>query len=202
VTALAILLCGAFAAALLAHPAPSRSLAAPLPPSPPAFVPSPIGPPPAPPTTPTPTPATTPASTPTATPTATSGSAKLDFSLDAARLSKAHDPGDLRGLLAVRPGTTTWLMMYFTLRTVPKKMSRLTTYAIEAKGKTVFKLAYKTSVKPGDVGRFSRYAVYKVNLPYGRYVYRATLTIGRRSQSKTWKFAVAKREQETATSSG
>src|SRR5579859_1678594 len=76
-----------------------RGLAAQLtPPAPPTYVPTPITPPPGPPT-PSPTPgaaatATPAGSTAVTTPTVSA----LDFSLDAVRVSKQHDPGDLRGL--------------------------------------------------------------------------------------------------------
>lgn len=203
--ALGLLLVGIVAGGLASHSSAGRGLAAQLtPPPPPGTVPTPIGPPPAPPTpTPTPGPAATVTQTPSVSPTATATSttrAALSFSLDAARLSKVNDPGDLRGLVAVRPGSRTWLMMYFTLRNVPRKMTRITTYVVQFQGKVIYKVSFKGSIKRGESGRYSRYATYTIppSAPYGRYVYQASLVIGRKSKTKSWKFSVATREREVA----
>lgn len=202
--ALTALVIVALSAAIFARSATQRSFAASSvsPPPPPTYVPTPIGSPPGPPTaTPTRTPQG-PTATVTLTSSATASAGRsLDFTLDAVRLSKAHNPGNLGGLIAVTPGTKTWLMMYFTLKSVPKNMSEIRTYAIEYRGRILFERVYKDSVVQGTVGRFARYIPYKVpqDLPYGKYLYKATLALGKRSKSKAWKFAVAQQEQQATS---
>lgn len=117
-------------------------------------------------------------------------------------MAKVHNPGDFRGLLAVRPGSTVWLMMYYTLKSLPKPMTRLTTYTIRYQGKVLFQISYKAPIKSTDVGRRSRYTVYTIprTAHFGSYVYTAVLQIGKRHQTKSWKFAVAKHNRETSES--
>ncbi|HLJ68296.1 MAG TPA: hypothetical protein VKX16_13135 [Chloroflexota bacterium] len=165
------------------------------PPAPPTFVPTPIGGPPAP---PAPTATSTPAPTSTATATATPSSAVSDavFSLDAARVSKIDNPGDLSGLSAVRPGSHVWLMMYFTVRAITKPVMRSTTYTIKAGSHTIFKVTYRARVKPNQTGRYSRYQVYIIpsTLPFGKYQFRAVLAFGSRHETKIWHFSVARHD--------
>lgn len=195
-----------------------RGLAAPsTPPPPPTYIPTPIGPPPPPPTmTPTataiptataaltasPTAAASATATPGASPTATKAVALVAFSLDAARVSPLNNPGNLKGLAAVKPGTKVELMMYYTIKTLQKNVTRVTTYTILAHAKPIYQVAYKTPQKAGDVGRFSRYTVYTVpkGLAYGPYVFKASLQLGSKSRSAAWKFRVAKQERLATTS--
>lgn len=200
--ALAILSLGLLFADLPLRTAPPRGFAAAAtPPAPPTFVPTPIGAPPGPPTgTPAPSaPATATAiTTPTGTTTATvAGTA---FSLDAARVSRVNNPGNLSGLSAVKRGSKVWLMMYFTVSHLAKAVTRVTTYTIQYRGRVIFKVAYRGKMSRSEVGRFSRYTVFSVSrsLPYGSYVYKATLAVGKVSRTKRWTFAVAQRNR-TAT---
>lgn len=189
------------------------------PPPPPATIPTPIGPPPPPPTTTpvaTATPTSTPVDTATAeaatavagatttataapTPTATKGPAAnaLSFTLDAARVAKVNNPGDLSGLAAIKPGSTVWLMMYYSVHHLPKTMQRTTTYEVLYNNKTVFRVVFDTTAKPSDVGRFSRYTSYKApaNLPFGHYTFRASLAFGTKTRHVSWKFSVARQEK-------
>lgn len=176
----------------LTHSASSAAHAAP-PPPPPTFVPTPIGPPPSPPT-PVPT-ASAPTATPAATPQPTAVVYKvINFSLDAARVSTLHNPGNLKGLATVKRGSTVELMMYYTLHALPRKAMRITTYEVQYRGRTVYRVSYKGTESGKALGRFSRYALYKVpaSLPYGKYIYRATLKLGNRSQTANWSFSVGK----------
>jgi hypothetical protein len=185
------------AEALLAGHTVHGYAAALTPPAPPTYVPTPIGSPPPPPTF-TPTAGPSPTSTVVVTPTALAIVRRdFVFSLDAVRVSRPNNPGNMSGLAAVKPGTKVWLMMYYTVTSLPKKASRVTTYAIQYRDKTVYKVAYRSAVDPSDIGRFSRYTIYSVpkSLPFGPYVYRASLAIGKLSKSKSWKFAVAKQER-------
>lgn len=207
---LAVLLAAILPLALLAslfgpESGPSGALSAPAtPPPPPTFIPTPIGNPPAPPTAvTTPTEAPSPAvtatasgtatATPTLTPTPTTSSL---FSLDAARVSKVGNPGDLTGLSIVKRGSTVWLMMYYSVNT-KRKITRTTSYAIVHKGSTLFSRTYQTNEKHGEQGRFSRYISYTVprSLPWGEYSYRATLRLGSRSRTKLWTFRIGIRDK-------
>ncbi len=116
------------------------------------------------------------------------------------RVAKVNNPGNLRGLTAVRPGSTIWLMMYYTVNSLPKKMTRITTYIITYRGRIMFQAVYRGPIKPTETGRRSRYTVYTVprSASYGSYRFKAKLAIGKRVQAKTWKFAVGKQERETA----
>jgi hypothetical protein len=185
------------------------SLAASLtPPAPPTFVPTPIGRPPDPPTstavaTVGATPGTTSVVTATPAPTKVAAPA-LNYSLDAVRVAKVNNPGNLAGLVEIKPGTKVWLMLYYTVRTLPKATSRLAVYTIEHDGKSIFKVAYKGDMKRGEVGRYSRYTVYDAprSLAFGKYVYQAALTIGKKTQVKSWNFTVGPHEREVTTGQG
>ena len=203
----AALCCAVLASLVLSGPFDGRTssgaAAALTPPAPPTFVPTPIGPPPGPPTR-TVAPVVTPTSG-TGTPgTVAPTHVGVQFSLDAARVSKVGNPGNLSGLAATKPGNKVWLMMYYTVHVLSQAMERKTVYTISYKGKTIYRVSYRSSMKPGEVGRFSRYTVYAVpaTLPYGSYLYTAILSIGHRSQTKRWKFALARRERSAATGSG
>lgn len=206
----ALLLIGTGAVGALRHGTTGRGLAAPsTPPPPPVYVPTPIGVPPAPPT-PTAAPSTAPTSGATATVTATAGPgttptavAAVRFTLDAARVAHVNNPGDLSGLIAVKPGTKVWLMMYYTISSIAKNAPRNTTYELQHNGKTFYKTVYKSTAKVSDgVGRFSRFDVYQIpsTQPYGQYDLKVTLTIGKVTQTTVWKFSVAKQERVATTS--
>jgi hypothetical protein len=93
-------------------------------------------------------------------------------------------------------------MMYYTVRSLPRNATRLTSYQVTYAGKVVFKVAYKTSIKKADVGRFSRYQEFAIprTLPYGKYVFKASLAIAGTTKSKGWHFAVGKKEVLAKTS--
>jgi hypothetical protein len=119
----------------------------------------------------------------------------MSFSLDAARVSRTGNPGNLEGLAAVKPGSTVWLMMYYTVKRMPKTVTRVTVYEVDSGSHAIYKIAYKHNTK--EVGRFSRYTVYHVpaSLAFGPYVFRATLRFGGRSRARAWKFQVAHQEK-------
>ncbi|PZS02070.1 MAG: hypothetical protein DLM70_10825 [Chloroflexi bacterium] len=171
---------------------------------PPTFIPTPIGPPPGPPTAvPTPGLATSPTASPPVTITATPGSgSSIQFSLEAARLSRVNNPGNLQGLREVRPGTRVWLMMYYTVHSLPRSLPRLTRYTIFRRTQVLYRVAYSGKVRLTDQGkRLSRYTTYVIpkTLSRGRYVYRAVLQIGKRHQTKVWPFMIGSREQTSVT---
>lgn len=150
--------------------------------------------------TPTPRPTPTPTRTPTPTPTSTPVPSPtpvppLRFSLDAARVANVGNPGNRQGLDAVQPGQRVWLMMYFTINSVPRRLTRTTTYEILRGNIVVFRAPFKATIGPTDVGRFIRYTVYMppTTLPFGLYTFRATLTIDGQSKRRTWQFALLKR---------
>lgn len=146
--------------------------------------------------TPTNTPTNTPlpTSTPTNTPVPT-----LKFSLDAARVANPKNNGNRQGLDAVRQSQKVWLMIYYTIKSVPKTLNRVTTYRIQQGNRTFFKATFKggpnNTVGPSDVGSFIRFVslTFPRNFPSGVYVFKATLTIGNQSRTRAWRFAVIKR---------
>jgi len=189
--------------ALLSPAGARHGLAAGNPPPPPTFVPTVIPPPPPPPTPtsapPTATPLASPTATATVNPTTVPSAAPTAtaipslYSLDAARVSKLHDPGDLAGLTAVRPGSHVWLMIYYTFHSLPHAVSRVATYDILGGTRLLYRIAYRATEKAGTSGRFVKYTVYHLasTLPFGDYRFRATLAVGGRTQVKTWKFRLA-----------
>lgn len=140
------------------------------------------------------TPAPQVTSTATAAPTATARPVSLSFSLDAARVGKSNNPGNLAGLDAIKVAQKVRLMMYYTISGMPRRTSRLTTYDIrDATGRSVFKVSFKGTEPAGDTGHFVRYTYFvpPSGLPVGLYKFRATLTIAGRSQTRVWRFAIA-----------
>lgn len=195
-----LLVIAALVAALAPRIPASRGFADPAtPPAPPTYVPTPIGPPPAPPTLTPVTGATATAvpATPTATATATS---LVSFSLDAARVGQVHNRGDMSGLADAVPGSHVWLMIYFTVKSLSFKAVRHSTYEVERNGKILFKATYADGMKAHETGRFSRYIDYQIprTFPYGRYTFKAVMSIGKQTQSKSWKFALAKHARMAA----
>ncbi|GAC1623688.1 MAG: hypothetical protein NVS4B2_00800 [Chloroflexota bacterium] len=146
----------------------------------------------------TPTPTATPTRVPpTATPRPTAVVHTLRFSLDAARTSKVRAKANKQGLNSVRLGQKVWLMMYFTTKDLPKKLTRVTTYDVrDMRGRSVFKVAFKGDIGPApkDLGATVRYTTYLVprNLAFGVYQFRATLKIGSVSRTRQWRFAVVR----------
>lgn len=189
-----------------------RSFAA-EPPSPPAYIPTPVGQPPEPPTPspsatvpPTATsgiPVTSVSPTPTTVPTITPA-AEVVFSVDAVRVSKVNNPGNLQGLETVKRGSNVWLMVYFTVDRLPRQVKRVTSYSINRNGRTVFRVIYSSAQRRSDLGRFSRYVSYRIpsTLPYGRYSLHIVLTMRGVTHSKSWRFSVGNRARWAAAHSG
>ena len=151
--------------------------------------------------TPTNTPIPTPTNTPTKTPTPTvtptvtpTPVPPLLFSLDAARVAQVNNRGDKKGLDVVRPGQKAWLMLYYTVRSVPRTLPRVDTYQIQSGARTIFKIAFKDKQTTKDLGSKVKYTVitFALNLPAGVYNFKGTLSIGGISQSRMWRFALLK----------
>jgi hypothetical protein len=151
---------------------------------------------PAPQDTPTPAPTST-ALPPTPQPTAAPAK-KLVFTLDAARVlnpksvSKKNE-STRRGSDVLVIGQRAWLMMYYTITSMPRKATRTTVYQVQGPdGQVVFRVSYKGQEPAGSTGHFIRYTYFVPSngMSSGVYVFRATLTIGTVSQSRTWKFAI------------
>jgi hypothetical protein len=138
--------------------------------------------------------------TATAVPTTT---ASLSFTLDAVRVSKPGNPGNLSGLAAVKRGSHVWLMMYYTVASMPKSMTRTTTYQVLYRGKLLYQVVYKSQMKKTEIGRFSRYADYTIpkTLPFGHYTFHAALTIGKLKHTRSWKFDVGNQDRQANTGS-
>jgi hypothetical protein len=137
----------------------------------------------------------TPTAIPTATATATATPPPpLKFTLDAARVTLPKLENKRQGTDQVTRGQKTSLVMYYTIRSMPKAVKRVTTYRInDAAGRTVFGVTFPPGTEDRN-GQFARYTAYTVptNLPFGVYRYRATLTLGKSSQTRTWLFAVVR----------
>lgn len=145
--------------------------------------------------TPTPTRTPTPTPTPTRTPTPTPTPVpKLRFSLDQALVTSASTPSSKVGLDIVFPNQRIALVMYYTIQSVPRTLTRTTIYQIQLGKTTVFRAQFSGTVTPKDVGRFARYDTVSVpaRLPFGLYTFRATLTIDGQSQHRLWRFAIVR----------
>ncbi len=143
--------------------------------------------------TPTPVPTATSTLLPTATPTRTPV-AVLHFNVDAARITKPKLESKRQGMDQVTPGEKTSLVVYYTIKSMPKPVRRVTRYQIkDATGHVIFDVTFPpgTESKPGQYARYTTYTV-PLSLSFGVYSYRATLTLGTRSEGRTWVFAVVR----------
>jgi hypothetical protein len=86
-------------------------------------------------------------------------------------------------------------MIYYTIRSVPRTLTRFATYRVQHGKQTVFQATFKETVTPKTLGSFIRFDAYTVSpsARYGLYVFRATLKIDGKSQTRSWRFAVLKR---------
>ncbi len=138
-----------------------------------------------------------PTATNTATPTATATATPpppLKFRLDAARVTLPKLENKRQGTDQVTRGQKTSLVMYYTIKSMPKAVKRVTTYQIrDASGRTVFGVTFPPGTEDHS-GQFARYTAYIVptNLPFGVYTYRANLTLAKSTQTRTWLFAVVR----------
>jgi len=143
--------------------------------------------------TPSPTPTLTPipTSTPTATPTAKPR--VLRFSFDAARVANPKNRGDKSGLDAISPGQQVWLMMYYTVQSLSRPVTRTTEYDIIAPDARVF---YRVVFKDTQTlaGQFIRFDPYRLprSAALGVYEFKAILTLGRESRIERWRFSVVR----------
>jgi hypothetical protein len=116
--------------------------------------------------------------------------------VDAARVKAAKPPNSCASaaLDVVKPGQTVCLLMYFTIRSVPRTVKSTRTYTITLARRTVFKVSFGGSVAPGGTGRFVRFTYYVPprSLPFGVYSFHATLRLDGKSQTRTWKFAIVR----------
>jgi hypothetical protein len=159
---------------------------------------------PVPPPPPTATPARTlrPTSTsvppppPTPTPTkTTTAPRKLAFSLDAARVTRTKGKAcDSDGQDFVTPRQKVCLMMFFTVRSQPRTLTRTTTYEILQNRRVVYSAEYKAQEPVAEIGKQIRYSPYTVSpsLTFGLYDYRARLQIGQVSRQRDWQFAIVR----------
>jgi len=143
--------------------------------------------------TPSPTPTLTPSPTSTPTATATAKPRVLRFSLDAARVANPKNRGDKSGLDAVTRGQHVWLMLYYTVQSLPRPTTRTTEYDIIAPDARVF---YRVVFKDTQTltGQFVRFDAYRLpaSVVFGVYEFKAILTIGRESRIERWRFAVVR----------
>lgn len=88
-------------------------------------------------------------------------------------------------------------MVYYTVRSLTHPTTRVTTYSILRKGGVVYRIVYKAPMSTQELGRFSRYTIYDLpkTMPYGKYTYLASLKIGKKSKTRSWTFAVARRDR-------
>lgn len=144
----------------------------------------------------TPGPSPTPIFTATATPIPT-----LKFSLDAARVTQDTKAVQAPGLDVVMPGERVQLRIYFTVRSLPRTLTRTTIYEIRRGNRTVFRVPFHSPQTPKEVGRFIRFIriVIPDNYPFGVYEYRATLSFDGVSRHRVWKFAIEKKMRLAAS---
>lgn len=169
-----------------------RPTATPTPTSTPTPTPTPTS-------TPSPTPTSTPSPTPPPTPTATATGPPppppvLSFSLDAARVSKLADRGNGRGLNLAQQGQRVNLSIYYTVRSLPRAVSRLTTYEIDRGSRVIFKAAYRGTQGTQQLGAQVRYIAYRIppHLAPGVYTFRAILQLASVRKTAFWSFAVVR----------
>jgi hypothetical protein len=155
--------------------------------------------------TPTPPPPTA-TSTPTPTKTPTPPPAPLKFSLDSAKVTQhiANDGCKTSGLDTVTYGQSVCLELFYTIDSMPKSESRVTTYdVLNATGQVVYGVSFQgTESKPASLPfRQARYAPVTVSsaLPYGVYHFRATLKLDSQTQTRTWTLAIVRGPSATTS---
>lgn len=147
-------------------------------------------------TTPTPTATPTASATPTITPSPTP--VALKYAINAARVAHVDNPGNLQGLHAIHRGDTVWLMLYFSVHSIPKKTSGVSTYQIIQGKATKYSASFAFPVEPPprSYSRVDPYAVPR-DLPFGIYTFRASVKIAKgKTLTASWQFAVVRAPQE------
>jgi hypothetical protein len=96
------------------------------------------------------------------------------------------------GLDAVRPPQGVCLMMYYSVQSQPRSLTRTTTYEILQGKRMVYAAEYRTQEPATEIGKQIRYSPYTIaaSLPFGLYSYRAKLQIGTVVRQREWQFAV------------
>ena len=156
--------------------------------------------------TPTPTPTPTPTATPTARPSPTSSPTStptatippppvpVSFTLDEARVSKLTDRGNHRGLNLAQQGQKVNLSIYYTVKSLPRAVARLTTYEIDHGSSVGFKAVYRGTQGATQLGpqvRFIQYTIPRRSVP-DVYTFRATVQLGNVRKTAFWRFAVVR----------
>lgn len=158
--------------------------------------------------TPTPLPTATPTASPTVPPPPTAiippsptptPRPALKFRLDSARVTQSIPKDGCRtsGLDTVKRGQKVCLEIFYTINSMPGSLKRVATYQLtNGAGRTIYKVAFPgtqtvPSALPDHEARFTPYTVPR-DLPFGVYTFKGTLTLGSRSQSRVWHFAVVR----------
>ena len=118
----------------------------------------------------------------------------IKFTLDAARVSKITDKGNHKGLNLAQQGQSVNLTIYFTVISLPRAVTRLTTYEIDRGSHVVFKAEYRGTQTPQQLGPQVRYISYRLppSLAADVYTFRARLQLGSIGKTAFWNFAVVR----------
>ncbi len=84
-------------------------------------------------------------------------------------------------------------MMYYTVQSLPRPLTRITEYDIIAPDARVF---YRVVFKDSQTlaGQFIRFDAYRLpgSAAFGVYEFKAILSLGRESRIERWRFAVVR----------
>jgi hypothetical protein len=106
-----------------------------------------------------------------------------------------------QGLDQLTHGEKVSLVMYYTIKSLPKPVRRETTYQIlDATGRVIFGVPFPPGTED-HTGQLARYTSYTVSpsLTFGVYKFKAILTLGKASQARTWTFAVVRGPEVTGS---
>lgn len=122
----------------------------------------------------------------------------LRYTIDAARVSHVGNLGNMQGLDEVHRGDNVWLMLYYSVQSIPRTESGTSTYEILEGGRIIMSASYSFNVGPPPRS-YSRVDPYTIpaNMPYGAYTFRATVKIDSGpSLTADWQFAVVRAPQQ------
>jgi hypothetical protein len=146
----------------------------------------------------TPTPTATPTATATATVTPSPTPVVLHYTIEGARVAHVNNPGNLQGLHEIHRGDNVWLMLYFMVHSIPKKVSGVSTYQIVQGGTTKYSasFSFNQDAKPALYTRVDPYTVPKA-FPFGVYTFRASVKLAKgKTLTASWQFAVVRSPHE------
>jgi hypothetical protein len=109
-------------------------------------------------------------------------------------VSKLTDKGNGKGLNLAQQGQKVNLSIYYTVRSLPKAVARLTTYEIDSGSHVVFKAEFRGTQGARQLGAQVRYISYQIPRHFAPavYTFRGVLRLANVQKTAFWSFAVVR----------